>query len=225
MLPFLFHGNSVTSTVENPYIEGGFPGHAGGNPAESGTSVTVYGGQSQWTATTSRIYSVPSFGRGVASNSGYVARRPSLLGTSDATNFGGYTETPVGDAAGEMLRWRIERGGEVNYFHRFLANGDLVFERDGQPALWYITTHLTARQNGRGEPDPYSISFPGFALADPADSGNNRRMRMGTAAPTTCGPYARVERVFNAAPAVGQPDYWVCTVTGSPGTWVAEPVL
>lgn len=225
MLPMLFSGQSNTGTVFNPYIEGGFPGHAGGNPAEFGTGVTVYGGQSQWTPSTSRIYSVPAYGRAVASNSGFVAHRNSILGSSEATNFGTYTETRMGDAAGEILRTRIERGGEVNYFHRFNSAGDMVFERDGQPALWYITTHLTARQNGRGVADPYSISFPGFALADPADSGNNRRIRMGTAAPTTGGPYARGERVFNANPAVGQPDYWVCTVTGSPGTWVAGPVL
>jgi hypothetical protein len=29
-------------------------------------------------------------------------------------------------------------------------------------------------------------------------------------------------RVFNSAPAVGQPKSWVCTVAGTPGTWVSE---
>lgn len=224
MLPFLFHGNSVTSTVENPYIEGGFPGHAGGNPAEFGTSVTVYGGQSQWTNSTSRIYSVPSFGRGAASNSGFVARRPSLIGTSDVTNFGTYTESRMGDAAGELLRWRIEKSGEVNYFHRFNAAGDIVFERDGQPAFWLATTHLSTRQNGRGVADPYSMAFPGLVLVDPSDSGNNRHLNCGIAAPTT-GARARGERVWNVNAGPGQPDYWECIVAGTPGTWVGRNVL
>ena len=30
------------------------------------------------------------------------------------------------------------------------------------------------------------------------------------------------DRVFNSAPAVGQPKSWVCTVAGTPGTWVSE---
>lgn len=224
MLPFLFQGQSVTSTVENPYIEGGIPGHAGGNPSDPGTSVTVYGGQSQWTNTTSRVYSVPSFGRGVASNSGFVARRPSILGSSEATNFGAYTEARLGDAAGEFLRARIERGGEVNYFHRFNAAGDIVFERDGQPPFWYATSHLTARQNGRGAADPHSIGFPGLVLVDPSDSGNNRHVNCGLAAPTT-GARARGEVVWNAAPGAGRPDYWECIASGTPGTWIGRNVL
>lgn len=43
----------------------------------------------------------------------------------------------------------------------------------------------------------------------------------GTAAPTA-GTWAKGDRVFNSSPAVGQPKSWVCTVTGSPGTWVSE---
>jgi hypothetical protein len=43
----------------------------------------------------------------------------------------------------------------------------------------------------------------------------------GTAAPTT-GTYKVGDRFFNSAPAVGQPKSWVCTVAGTPGTWVSE---
>ena len=42
-----------------------------------------------------------------------------------------------------------------------------------------------------------------------------------TAAPTV-GQWARGDRVFNNTPTVGQPKSWVCTVTGTPGTWVSE---
>jgi hypothetical protein len=42
------------------------------------------------------------------------------------------------------------------------------------------------------------------------------------AAAPTAGAWIQGSRVFNSAPAVGQPKGWVCTVTGTPGTWVSE---
>ena len=42
-----------------------------------------------------------------------------------------------------------------------------------------------------------------------------------TAAPVS-GAWVRGDRVFNAEPSIGQPKSWVCTVAGSPGTWVSE---
>lgn len=45
--------------------------------------------------------------------------------------------------------------------------------------------------------------------------------RPGTAAPTL-GTWSVGDRIINSAPAVGQPKAWVCTVAGTPGTWVSE---
>lgn len=36
------------------------------------------------------------------------------------------------------------------------------------------------------------------------------------------GSWLRGDNVLNGAPAIGAPKGWVCTVTGSPGTWVSE---
>lgn len=44
---------------------------------------------------------------------------------------------------------------------------------------------------------------------------------VGTAAPVA-GTWRVGDRVFNSAPAVGSPKSWVCTVAGTPGTWVSE---
>ena len=41
-----------------------------------------------------------------------------------------------------------------------------------------------------------------------------------SAIPTT-GAWVVNDRVFNSAPAAGQPEGWVCTVAGTPGTWKA----
>jgi hypothetical protein len=43
----------------------------------------------------------------------------------------------------------------------------------------------------------------------------------GTAAPTT-GTWVVGDRCYNNTPTVGQPKSWVCTVAGTPGTWVSE---
>ena len=45
-----------------------------------------------------------------------------------------------------------------------------------------------------------------------------------TAAPST-GTHAQGDRVINSMPAVGQPKGWICTVAGTPGTWVSEGTL
>ena len=44
---------------------------------------------------------------------------------------------------------------------------------------------------------------------------------IGSEAPTT-GTWAVGRRVINSAPTVGQPKAWICTVSGTPGTWVSE---
>ena len=46
-------------------------------------------------------------------------------------------------------------------------------------------------------------------------------VNIGTTYPTA-GTWAAGRRVLNAAPTVGQPKAWVCTVGGTPGTWVSE---
>lgn len=48
-----------------------------------------------------------------------------------------------------------------------------------------------------------------------------RAIAYGTAAPTT-GTWAVGDRVYNQSPSVGNPKSWVCTVAGTPGTWVSE---
>lgn len=55
------------------------------------------------------------------------------------------------------------------------------------------------------------------------DSGGSATVRA-NAAPTT-GTWKRGDRFINSVPTVGQPKAWVCTVGGTPGTWVSEGVL
>jgi hypothetical protein len=52
-------------------------------------------------------------------------------------------------------------------------------------------------------------------------SGKERSVIWGAATPTS-GTWAVGDRIYNSAPSVGNPKSWVCTVAGTPGTWVSE---
>lgn len=49
----------------------------------------------------------------------------------------------------------------------------------------------------------------------------NNVITYASAAPTS-GSWNRGDRVLHSAPAVGSPKGWICTVAGTPGTWVSE---
>lgn len=61
-------------------------------------------------------------------------------------------------------------------------------------------------------------SFPPRTIHEMTASGT--ALASGPAAPTG-GAWGRGDRVFNSAPASGVPHGWVCTVAGTPGTWVS----
>jgi hypothetical protein len=48
-----------------------------------------------------------------------------------------------------------------------------------------------------------------------------KKVAIGIAAPTV-NTWVAGDRVVNGTPAVGSPKAWVCTVGGTPGTWVSE---
>lgn len=98
---------------------------------------------------------------------------------------------------GTSLPWRLQPSGNDLVFR----NGNL-----GSRNAYFITGDAAAV--------PYKFSVSDFLLG-------GKRMMMGTAAPTT-GTYAQGDYVRNSAPAVGQPKGWICTVAGTPGTWVSE---
>jgi hypothetical protein len=73
--------------------------------------------------------------------------------------------------------------------------------------------------------DEASVYFGTVARPNNAEFGSiqltSKTVLFGSAAPTT-GTWVVGSKVFNSAPAVGSPKGWVCTVDGTPGTWVSE---
>lgn len=222
MLPILVTGQSNKTLIDNPYIEGGNPGHAGGTTGDPLTAAIVNGGQSQWTRTTRRLDGSPATGKAVATAGGWISRIPSLPGTSEAADFGLYTEAGLGEAAGQFLRMRVEKTGEVDYVERLTAAGDIELERGGS-AIRRVTTHLSTRTFGGALPVPYVGSYPKFALCDPTDSANDRLVGMALA-PPTIGYHQKGKRLYNADPGPLRAEYWVCVTSGTPGSWVAVNV-
>ena len=60
----------------------------------------------------------------------------------------------------------------------------------------------------------------GALLTDLLEMSDDSSSQSGTAAPTT-GEHERGDYVMNSLPSVGAPKGWVCTVAGTPGTWVS----
>jgi hypothetical protein len=54
--------------------------------------------------------------------------------------------------------------------------------------------------------------------------GNRYRQYYAPTAPLT-GTWDLGDRVFNSVPSVGANKGWICTVAGTPGTWVSEGIL
>lgn len=118
---------------------------------------------------------------------------------------GGYSATTT-DGTGWLtlsnssdgFPWRLKRD----------SNGDILLDH----------ANLGARQvfrvKGESATRPFKFAVTEFLLAD-------RMMAMGTAAPTS-GTWVRGDYVRNSNPAVGSPKGWICTVGGTPGTWVSE---
>ena len=51
---------------------------------------------------------------------------------------------------------------------------------------------------------------------------NTPQVGWSTAKPVT-GLWCRGDRIYNQAPAAGQPAGWICVASGNPGTWVDMP--
>lgn len=49
----------------------------------------------------------------------------------------------------------------------------------------------------------------------------DRNMELGTGAAAGAGTWAKGDKCDNANPAAGNPKGWICTVAGTPGTWVS----
>lgn len=115
------------------------------------------------------------------------------------------------DSVAGPAGWRLKLNGNDVQFDYAGSNSHRAF---------LISGPSTAQQFGTGAAVPHAFYAPHFCLGDDGENvSNGRRVMVGTAAPTS-GTHAQGEIMFNRVPASGQPMGWVCSVAGTPGTWL-----
>jgi hypothetical protein len=131
-------------------------------------------------------------------------------GTIDTTLGAGSTALQFYHATTESEAW----SWELQY-----VSGDwyLWNAGSGPRIAMVVTGQNTTKQMGRTTPVPYRIYFPEYGVGD---STNTRMHTAATVAPTT-GGHAQGEIVWNVNATAGGKVGWVCTTSGTPGTWKA----
>lgn len=131
-------------------------------------------------------------------NHPYVKSRSSST-FSYNSSYGKVYETGI-DLDGDIY---FEVGADVDYINVMLRVGTSVLRVRSFSLYCLDSTEKNVPSTWTG----YEEIIPG--------------VNIGTAAPTA-GTWAVGRRVVQSVPAVGQPKAWICTVAGTPGTWVSE---
>lgn len=151
---------------------------------------------------------------------GYVAAHPALSASNDTL------DVVVGDkvvGGSDLLRFTDTVRAPNSWRFKLTATGGIIFDyaNGANASPFEMTGPTTANTFGRSAPVPYAFYSSRLFLG----AGNAARQVTSAAIAPTSGDWARGDYVRNSTPAVGQPKGWICTVSGSPGTWVSEGSL
>ena len=115
----------------------------------------------------------------------------------------------VRNTDGATLQVRPNATDTIAQYGLFAGN-DVVLSRIGAEASFKLVS-------GNG------VSTPTFnGLANRALGYNNQGLIIYKSAAPVANAWTLGDRCFNSNPTVGQPKSWVCTASGTPGTWVSE---
>ena len=126
------------------------------------------------------------------------------------------TSALVGDFGGILVqnKW-VTVGGITKTVSSSSAVAPRIVNSTGAP----LTLRLSAFQVIEFDTKFDAIKYFNAGLYQPPT--DRPRSTYSNSAPTT-GTWVVGDRVANRTPTVGQPKAWVCTVSGTPGTWVSE---
>jgi hypothetical protein len=169
---------------------------------------------------------------GTSNNVDVFYSSPRSINVSGSTNISGYggsrinvivsaTNQTLPSAVGCVgMHWEIQNDNGIDRTTIVIQPSDTI--------LWYGLSvgsgivldnggYMKIRSAGPGVWRIEEISGNWHMVGQSAAS----RITYGTSSPAV-GVWSRGDRVINALPSVGQPKSWVCTASGSPGTWVSE---
>ena len=201
---YISGSNSIDLTVTNVNISGATVSsfyHATGNPGgvvEINDCRWANSGGYHWVDQTGTATYGVTFNGGVFLNAGF----PNT--SAGSRNFGFNT---TGDVRfNNSLIGRTSTDAIANNYFENIGTGSFI--------LTDCTFTTLAAPSGTDITGAQLVKIAGGL-------GNRYRQYYASAAPTT-GTWSLGDRVFNTAPSVGQPKGWLCTVAGTPGTWVSE---
>jgi hypothetical protein len=151
-------------------------------------------------------------------------RRYARITDNELVVYSGST-CPVGIDINGAQALAIVRGNTLQGFSTFdiraIPNDNIITDNACMsaitPNIYTNSTSPNLVENNIGKVDRTGAATTTNYMRDTL---GRKTLRAG-AAPTTL-TWALGDRVINDVPTVGQPKAWVCTVAGTPGTWVSE---
>jgi hypothetical protein len=140
-------------------------------------------------------------------------RSNGYLATFSGTNVKLVSPNFIGNTggAGTSRSVKYDNTGRIDVISPSFSN--LTYKAEISAATEYL-------ENGWNAVTPTILNTAGSRLVN-FYGALGRAITYGTAAPSV-GAWSVGDRVYSQSPSVGQPKSWVCTVAGSPGTWVSE---
>lgn len=229
-LPILVEGGVNSTTVFGGYAEGSTFGSDNlGNSAESGA--VIIGGTWWWAPRSNHMFTGDEESQHCLFGQNGVGGFQDWNNSQFQAGLGNQSWAAVGWKVGDTYAhfahydgregsmWVLQPdgGGNLHYNFRGLNTGG--------PRIYALTLTNTQVTFGRATPVPAVFAPYTIALGNnTGDLNSYRVVAMASAVPTS-GSHAKGELVFNNGndPSHDGVDYWRCTASGTPGTWVARP--
>jgi hypothetical protein len=161
-------------------------------------------------------------------------RRAHAPGSAEDTAHGEYSEVFIGGynesvgfgstGGANLLQHRREVDGGGSWYMWGYRGADLYYGLSGTADFWRLTGYGTAVTFGRSAAVPHIFGLHDFAIHDASEPTVHARIYGIRAARPSSGSHARGEWVWPQNPTTWGTAAWVCTVTGTPGTWGQVPL-
>lgn len=167
-------------------------------------------------------FKVPTHCAGAKVFAWAIVRIPSSNGVSQVRlGVGGILDT--GSSNADSISTFSSSLGTDKWFLFVLQNATVFTSATYSNSAYFFFEPSNESQNAAFHVDSFGVETGGLSYKSlgTSQSKQAKQILSGNAAPTD-GTWSVGDRMVRSTPAVGQPKAWVCTVAGTPGTWVSE---